>query len=119
MSQPIRGFEEFWGHYVLAHRCFSTQLLHTLGTVGCLFFLAACTTAGSMLTWHYFMLLLLSPLVGYGPAWISHFLIEKNKPVALDYPLYSLMADLKMVAYFLTGRMPAEVARFAEGRLIS
>lgn len=113
MSSSIDDFDDFWGHYVRAHRSFFTQLLHTLGTLGCFVFLVACTTAGSLLAWHYFVFLVLSPLVGYGPAWISHFLIEKNKPVAFDYPLYSLRADLKMVAYFITGRMPAEVARFS------
>ena len=44
-------------------------------------------------------------------AWISHFGIEKNKPASFKYPLWSFIADMKLWALMLTGRMGAEVHR--------
>lgn len=35
-------------------------------------------------------------IAGYGPAWIGHFVYEKNQPTTLAYPIYSLMADFVM-----------------------
>ncbi len=47
---------------------------------------------------------------GYGAAWFAHFLIEKNKPATFEYPLWSFMADYKMIAMMLVGKMDKEVA---------
>ena len=54
---------------------------------------------------------LLTPIVGYGPAWIGHFFIERNAPATFQYPVWSLRADLKMLALALEGKMAAEVER--------
>ena len=59
----------------------------------------------------YWWLLLAAPLAGYGMAWISHFGIEKNRPASFKYPLWSFLADMKLWALMLTGRMGAEVQR--------
>ena len=52
-----------------------------------------------------------APIVGYGFAWIGHFAIEKNRPATFQYPLWSLIADWKMWAMMLVGRMSTEVER--------
>ena len=58
---------------------------------------------------------------GYGCAWIGHFFIEKNKPASFKFPGWSFLADQKMLAYFLSGRMGDEMARMekVDFRLVS
>ncbi len=59
--------------------------------------------------------LLSALLAGYGFAWVSHFFIEKNKPASFKYPLWSFLADWKMWAFIVTGRIDAEVGRLRIG----
>lgn len=95
-------FEEFWPEYVRAHRHPANRALHFVGTsaaIGCV--------AASVLTLHPSWLLAV-PVVGYAPAWIGHFVFEKNKPATYEYPLWSLRADLKMLA--LAVRRVARIA---------
>lgn len=108
MAEPtakIETFEEFWDLYVGEHRSASTRILHFIGTsaaIGCL--------AGGLLTKRRW-LLLVAPLVGYGPAWVSHFFVEKNKPLSFTYPLWSLRADFLVWWKTLSRQMQAEVDR--------
>lgn len=98
-------FEQFWDYYVGEHKKKATRVLHFIGTtaaVGCL--------AGGLLTRRRW-LLLVAPIAGYGPAWISHFFIEKNRPATFTYPLWSLQADFVMWWKTATGTMQAEVDR--------
>jgi hypothetical protein len=104
-SKRIETFEEFWPFYVGEHKDPLNRALHYAGTsmaIGTI--LAAAATANP--TW-----LLLTPVVGYGPAWVGHFFIEHNKPASFSYPVWSLRADLKMLAMALKGQMADEVAR--------
>lgn len=48
---------------------------------------------------------------GYGFSWLGHFFAEKNKPASFRYPLYSFLADWKMWALMITGRLDAELER--------
>jgi hypothetical protein len=54
---------------------------------------------------------LLTPVVGYAPAWFGHFVIEKNRPATFTYPTWSLRGDLRMLSLALAGRMGEELAR--------
>ena len=47
----------------------------------------------------------------YAFALVSHFFIEKNRPASFTYPLWSFIADWKMWALILTGRINAELLR--------
>ena len=40
------------------------------------------------------------PLVGYGFAWVGHFVFEKNRPATFKYPLWSFMGDWVMLGRF-------------------
>ena len=50
-------------------------------------------------------------IAGYGPAWISHFFIEKNKPASWKHPVWSFRGDMVMWWKTLTRTMDAEVER--------
>jgi hypothetical protein len=107
----IESFVDFWPHYVHAHRDPRSRALHyvgttaVLGTVG----LAAITINPAWL--------LLAPVVGYGPAWIGHFVFEKNKPATFEHPLWSLRGDFKMYGLALRRQMGAEIERVCGGEL--
>jgi len=45
------------------------------------------------------------PFIGYGFAWVGHFVFEKNKPATFTYPVYSFMGDWVMLWQTLTGRI--------------
>lgn len=104
MSQRIETYDEFWLYYLREHSLFSCRVLHYVGTVASLVMLGV---ALYFTPW----LLLAVPVFGYGPAWIGHFFIEKNKPATFGYPLWSLISDYRMFALATTGRLGPELER--------
>jgi hypothetical protein len=108
MESRPRRFADFWPHYVLAHRHPVTRAFHCAGTLlGWAIFLLAIVD-------HRPWLVLAALVVPYALAWFSHFLVEHNRPATFDHPLWSWLADQRMVRLILTGRMNEEVRRFAE-----
>jgi hypothetical protein len=101
----MKTFEEFWPFYVREHSHKLTRQLHFAGTT-----MALGCVAGAVLTRRRW-LLLLAPFAGYGPAWFSHFFIEKNRPATFKHPLWSLRADFVMWLKMIEGTMDAEVDR--------
>jgi len=82
-------------------------MFHSVGTLtGWLIFAMALA-----LRRPWFVLLALA--VPYALAWFSHFFIEHNRPATFGHPLWSWLADQKMVAMVLAGKMNAEVERCA------
>ena len=104
-EQDFRTFEEFWPFYVKEHQKKSTRILHFIGTTGAM----ACL-AGGLLTKRRW-LLAVAPVVGYGPAWVSHFFVEGNMPATFKHPLWSLRADLVMWSKMVRFQMADEVER--------
>src|SRR5690349_17460053 len=105
MAPRIQSFDEFWPFYLSQHRRRLTRTLHLIGTdlaVGAI--LAAAVKRAPEL-------LLLGLVLVYGFAWVGHFFVEHNRPATFQYPLWSLIADWKMWAFRLTGRLPTELRR--------
>ncbi|MBO9541993.1 DUF962 domain-containing protein [bacterium] len=100
----MKRYEDFWPFYVSQHRDPVCRALHFVGTTGVLVALGLALIRSPW--W-----LLLAPLVGYGFAWVGHFVFEKNKPATFTYPLWSLRADFRLYRYMLTGRMDKELER--------
>ena len=106
-DKQFQSFEEFWPYYLSEHSKPETRLLHALGTtVGTLGAVALIATG----KWRFLPLALVP---GYGAAWLSHFLIEKNKPATFQYPLWSFLGDYKMLSLMLAGKLEAEVQKVA------
>jgi hypothetical protein len=80
----------------------ATRWLHLVGTT------AGIATVVYFIASGRWWLFPLGLIPGYGCAWLAHFLIEKNKPATFEYPLWSFVADYKMIALMLTGRMTDE-----------
>jgi hypothetical protein len=108
MSERMQTFEEFWPFYVKEHARPKTRRFHFVGTT------AVIGLVGTAVLLRKAWPLMLAPIAGYGPAWVSHFFIEKNKPASFKYPLWSLIADFKMWGLIASGQMEAELARIYE-----
>lgn len=104
-DREYQSFEEYWPFYVKEHRNKATRILHFAGTTAAM----ACV-AGGFLTKRRW-LLAVAPVVGYGPAWIGHFFVEKKVPATFRHPLWSLRADLVMWWKMARREMDAEVER--------
>jgi hypothetical protein len=110
-EEKFKSFEEFWPYYLAEHSKPETRTLHAVGTtVGT----ALMVSLVAKRKWH---LLPLALIPGYGAAWLSHFLIEKNKPATFDYPLWSFMGDYKMLAMMAAGTLDDEVKRLLPQKL--
>ena len=84
MAERFATYAEFWPHYLREHSRRATRTVHFFGTgVGVL-----CTIyAVASQVWG---LLALALIAGYGPAWIAHGLIERNRPGGVTIVSYSL-----------------------------
>jgi hypothetical protein len=105
MSEGFKSFAEFWPYYLREHAKPVTRALHFAGTgAGLLLFMFGLTSGN-------YWLLLVALICGYGPAWIGHYFVEKNRPATFRHPLWSLIADFRMFFFFITGRLGAELHR--------
>lgn len=103
-QRTIPDFEAFWPYYLGEHRLPASRALHYVGSIA-----GPVTAALALLTQPW--LLPLALVAGYGPAWVGHFILEKNRPATFTYPLWSLRGDYRMLRLALTGRLDAELHR--------
>jgi hypothetical protein len=92
------SFRDFYPYYVEQHSHPVSRRLHVCGTL-----LALVIVAVAVATRHYGWLIA-APVAGYLPAWVGHFLFQRNLPATLQHPFYSLCGDFVMLAQILTGR---------------
>ncbi|WP_298624023.1 DUF962 domain-containing protein [uncultured Legionella sp.] len=96
--KEFKNFKEFYPFYLSQHRNPMCIRLHVMGTslvIICLII---------FLVTHNPYWLLLMPVLGYGFAWIGHYVFEKNKPATFKHPLYSLLADFVLFKQFFMGK---------------
>ena len=105
MSTGFKNFGEFWPYYLGEHAKPTTRALHFAGTGAGLLLTVTALISGQ------YWLLLVALVCGYGPAWVGHFFVEKNRPATFRHPLWSLVADFRMFFFFITGRLSAELDR--------
>ncbi|QOL24544.1 DUF962 domain-containing protein [Thalassotalea sp. LPB0316] len=98
-EKKYQSFAEFYPFYLSQHQNGICRALHYLGSAIALYCLSKVFQSGD---WSY---LLYGLIGGYGCAWIGHFFFEKNKPATFQYPLYSFIADWRMLWDFLTGKL--------------
>lgn len=97
----FRNFADFYPYYLREHSNITCRKLHFLGTCGVIALLILFFFTGKTI------LLAMLPVVGYGFAWVGHFMFEKNKPATFKHPFYSLLGDFRMFWDILVGRVKA------------
>ncbi|NVJ59116.1 MAG: DUF962 domain-containing protein [Gammaproteobacteria bacterium] len=104
-AKPMTTFAEFWPYYLGEHKRIVCRAWHYFGTAASI--LVAVVLIASQ-RWEWLWLVLIA---GYGPAWIGHYVFEKNRPATFRHPFWSLMADYKMFGYAITGRLGRELEK--------
>ncbi len=105
MSGRIETYEQFWPYYLREHARPLTRLVHAVGTFAGLAVLVLALALGA------WWLVLAALVIGYGAAWGSHMLVERNRPATFKYPLWSLWSDLRMAGLMATGRLETELRK--------
>jgi hypothetical protein len=97
----FKTFSDFYPYYLQEHSNITCRKLHFIGTCGVISLLLLFFFTGNL------MLLAALPFIGYGFAWVGHFVFEKNRPATFKHPFYSLIGDFRMFWDILTGRLAA------------
>ncbi|GAB5468900.1 MAG: DUF962 domain-containing protein [Rhodospirillales bacterium] len=105
MARKYERYSDFWPFYLGEHSRALTRLIHVTGTgCGLLLLVIGLVTQ----TW---WLLPAALVCGYAFAWLSHLLVERNRPATFTYPLWSLYSDFRMFALFCGGKLDDELKR--------
>ncbi|PKG80862.1 DUF962 domain-containing protein [Colwellia sp. 75C3] len=99
MTKKYTKFYDFYPFYLSQHTNLICRRLHFVGSCFILLLILYVAVFGGL------HLLWFIPLIGYGFAWIGHFIFEKNRPATFIYPLYSLMADWVMFKDIVIGKI--------------
>jgi len=95
----IRNYEEFWPFYLSQHSKTLTRRFHLVGLASALILVVTLVIIGAY-SW-----LPAALVLGYGPAWFSHFVIEKNRPATFGHPWWSFLSDFRMAYLTLSGKL--------------
>lgn len=103
MAVKIGRYQDFWPYYLKEHSNPRCRQLHYAGTtIGLVFLVFSLVTQNP----HLIPVILIA---GYGPAWAGHFFIEKNRPATFQYPLWSLVSDIRMYFMWLSRNLDKEL----------
>jgi hypothetical protein len=97
-------FQEFWPHYLRAHRQPRTRVAHYAAT------LLAFAAIGLAIYYRVPLIALGAIAISYAVALASHGIFERNKSLVFVNPAWGALSDLKMCWLALTGGLAAELA---------
>jgi hypothetical protein len=98
MNIEYNNLDEFYPFYLSQHSNRTCRRLHFIGTI--LAFLQLFRTILFSFTFGNLLAVL---VVGYGFAWVGHYVFEKNKPATFKYPWLSLQGDMRLFKEIATG----------------
>ena len=108
-AKNVRTFKDFWPRYLRAHRSRASQAFHLGGVLLSIALAAALLSCGMI----FFLVLAIIP-AQIGAA-IGHKLSpRKEDPAVEDHPDWAALADLRMCALLVTGRLGREASKLAE-----
>ena len=96
-GERYASFAAFYPFYLTEHVNPVSRRLHVIGTS----LVIVSLVLGALVDRRFFIA---APVIGYGFAWVGHFVFEKNRPATFRYPLYSLMGDFRLWAEVISGR---------------
>lgn len=104
----VRTFNEYWSHYLSAHSNGTSRALHFGGLV------LSAASAVWLLAHGLIFFIVLAAIPAMVGAWLGHRLSPRtaSMPDVVDeYPGWAVLADLKMFALAITGRLGRELAK--------
>src|SRR6185503_1433942 len=96
-------FQEFWPHYLRAHRKRRTRVAHYVATV------VAFSAIGAAVYYQVSAIALGAIAGSYAIALASHAIFEQNRSLVFVNPAWGALSDLKMCWLALTGGLAAEM----------
>ena len=94
----IKNFAEFYQFYLTEHSQMWTRIFHFVGTLLIFCVIAFVISNGkTRFLWYV-------PIFGYGFAWFSHAVFEKNQPATFRHPIWSVFSDFKLFFELLIGK---------------
>jgi len=108
--RDFASFDDFFPYYVSQHSKPLTRRFHFVGSH------LGVAAAALGIARRSPGLVAAAPVISYGLAWFSHFVIERNKPATFGHPLWSLRGDFLMIARMWQGR-DAELSAMASDSL--
>ena len=97
-GERYASFEAFYPYYIHEHSNRTCRRIHVVGSG-----LVLCVLGAALVTLNPWWLLA-APAIGYGFAWVGHYVFEKNRPATFKYPLWSLMGDCRLFFETVTGQ---------------
>src|SRR5579871_6639850 len=104
----VSTFKDFWPRYLRAHGSRASQAFHLGGVLLSVALAVALLSCGMI----FFLVLAIIP-AQIGAA-IGHKLSPRKDQAVEDHPDWAALADLRMCALLVTGRLGRELAKLAE-----
>ena len=97
-NKRITNYRDFYQFYLTEHKKPLTRIFHFVGILLVFVVIFYVLKSGKeRFLWY-------CPIFGYGLAWFSHAVIEKNKPATFRYPLWSIISYFRLFFELFTGK---------------